>query len=328
MPSSATNAELLIPLAEQRLAKLALHRLTQPTTSGKGRLVYLVGPAGCGKSALLTESFRELPSSQVLPLKLTASEFAAQVAEASEAKQLPEFQERFRNVSVLICEDLQALEGRPQTLQQLLAILDELLAHGQDVVVSSTKLPGELDSFPAKLINRFRGGTIVPVKPPGPDSRADLLRLFARRSRLSIARDAIALLAETLAVSARELVGLVTQLAERHRPVKRSDIEEFLRHELPSKSMTPLAVSRAVARDFNLTLAALRSTRRSQALVLPRQCAMWLCRKLCQASYPELGEFFQRQHSSVLHAVRKLETRLDQEPALRQRLARLEAICR
>lgn len=327
MPAS-TNAALLIPLAEQRLAKLALHRLNQPATRGKGRLVYLFGPAGCGKSALLAESFREPPDSQVPPLKLTASEFAAQVAEASEAKQLSEFQERFRSVSVLICEDVQALAGRPQTLQQLLAILDDLLAHGQDVVVSSTKLPGELDAFPAKLINRFRGGTIVRVKSPGPDSRTDLLRLFARRNRVSIARDAVALLAESLTVSARELAGVVLQLAELRHPVKRADVEEFLHRELPAKSVTPLAVSRAVAREFNLTLAALHSSRRSQALVLPRQCAMWLCRKLCQASYPELGKFFQRQHSSVLHAVRKLQTRLDQEPALRQRLARLESACR
>jgi chromosomal replication initiator protein len=328
MSAPATNVEPLIPIAEQRLARSALRRLLKPTAAGKGRLLYLVGPAGCGKSALLAESFRELPSSQVPPLQVTAAGFAAQLAEASSHQQVPEFQERFRFVSVLVCEDIQALERRPETLRQLLATIDELLAHGSDVIVTSTKLPGQLESFPAKLVSRLRGGTLLGIKPPGSESRAELLRLFGRQRRLAISRDALALLAESLEVSPRELIGVVTQLAELRRSLKRADIEEFLRQELPAKSLTPLKVSRAVAKEFGITLSALRSSRRSQALVLPRQCAMWLCRTLCHASYPELGAFFERQHSSVIHAVRKLEARLDKEPALRQRLARLEGACR
>ncbi len=372
--SSTTDLQPLIPIAEQRLARMALRRLLKSASDGKGRLLYLVGPAGTGKSALLAESFRELPSSQVTPLQLTttndanvrsgisrnalasgsravntsepgasalrlmespgrivaltAAEFAAQLAEASSTQQIPDFQERFRSVSVLVCEDLQALERRPESTRQLLAAIDELLAHGSDVIVTSTKLPGQLESFPAKLISRFRGGTIVSVKLPSPESRTELLRLFCRQRHLAISRDALALLAEMLDVSQREMIGVVTQLSELHRSLKRADIETFLRDKLPTKLTTPLTVARAVAREFGITLPALRSSRRSQALVLPRQCAMWLCRKLCRASYPELGEFFSRQHSSVIHAVRKLEARLDKEPALRQRLARLEGVCR
>lgn len=328
MSAPATAAQPLILLAEQRLARSALRRLLKPTTAGKGRLLYLVGPAGCGKSALLAESFRELPSSQVPPLQVTAAEFAAELAEASTNQQLPDFQERFRSVSVLVCEDIQSIERRPETVRQLSAAIDELLAHGSDVIVTSTKLPGQLTSFPAKLVSRLRGGTVISIKPPGPESRAELLRLFCRQRRLSISRDALALLAESLEASPRELIGVVTQLSERRRPLKRADIEDVLQRELPTKSITPQKVSRAVAKEFGITLSALRSSRRSQALVLPRQCAMWLCRKLCHASYPDLGEFFERQHSSVIHAVRKLETRLDNEPTLRQRLARLESACR
>ncbi len=327
MPST-TDLQPLIPIAEQRLARSALRRLLNPTTDGKGRLLYLVGPAGCGKSALLAESFRELPSSQVPPRQLTAAEFAAQLAEASSNQQVPDFQERFRSVSVLVCEDIQGIEGRPETQRQLLAVIDDLLACGRDVIVTSTRLPGQLVSFPAKLVSRFRGGTVIPLKPPGPESRAELLQLFFRLRHLSISRDALALLAECLEVSPRELIGVVTQLSELRRSLKRADAETFLRDKLPIKLVTPLTVARAVAREFGITLPALRSSRRSQALVLPRQCAMWLCRKLCHASYPELGTFFERQHSSVIHAVRKLEARLDKEPTLRQRLARLEGVCR
>ncbi len=372
--SPTTTVPPLIPIAEQRLARSTLRRLLKPAAEGKGRLLYLVGPAGSGKSALLAESFRELPSSQVTPLqltavgtaglpgqsisrralapgsvmqtepepdasacrlippgelaRLTAADFAAQLAEASSNQQVPEFQERFRSVSVLVCEDLQAIERRPETQRQLLAAIDERLAHGRDVIVTSTKFPGQLESFPAKLVNRLRSGTVIVLKHPGPESRAELLRLFCRQHRLAISRDALALLAESLEVSPRELIGIVTQLSELHRSLKRADIEEFLRQELPGKGVTPLKVSRAVAKEFGITLAALRSSRRSQALVLPRQYAMWLCRKLCKASYPELGAFFERQHSSVIHAVRKLEIRLDKEPALRQRLTRLDEACR
>lgn len=326
--SSTTAAEPLIPLAEQRLARSALRRLMTPNAVGKGRLLYLVGPAGCGKSALLAESFRERSSSQVPPLQVTASEFAALLAAASNDRRLPDFQERFRTVSVLVIEDVQALERRSETQRQLLTTIDELLAHGSDVIVTSTKLPGQLESFPAKLVSRFRGGTTVRIAPPGPDSRAELLRLFCRQRRVAISRDALALLADSLEVSPRELIGVTTQLAERNRSLKRADVEEFLQQAPPAKSITPIAISRAVAKEFGISVTALRSNRRSQALVLPRQCAMWLCRNLCHASFPELGEFFERQHSSVIHAVRKLESRLDKEPALRLRLARLEGACR
>lgn len=326
--SPTTDLQPLIPIAEQRLARAALRRLLNSTTADKGRLLYLFGPAGSGKSALLAESFRELPSSQVPPLQLTAAEFAAQLAEASSNQRVPDFQERFRSVSVLVCEDIQAIEGRPETQRQLLAAIDDLLAHGSDVIVTSTRLPGQLESFPAKLVSRFRGGTVIVIKPPGPESRTVLLQLFCRQRHMSISRDALALLAESLDVSPRELAGVVTQLSELRRSLKRADAEAFLRDKLPTKVVTPLTVTRAVAREFGVTLPALRSSRRSQALVLPRQCAMWLSRKLCHVSYPELGNFFERQHSSVIHAVRKLEARLDKEPALRQRLARLEGVCR
>jgi chromosomal replication initiator protein len=327
MPSS-TGPQPLIPIAEQRLARAALRRLLSQPSDGKGRLLYLVGPAGSGKSALLAESFRELPSSQVPPLQLTATEFAAQLADASSKQLIPDFQDRFRSVSVLVCEDIQALKGRPETQRQLLASIDDLLARGCDVIVTSTRLPGQLESFPAKLVSRLRGGTTISLKLPGPDSRSQLLQLFFRLRHTLISREALALLAESLNLSPRELIGVVNQLSELRRSLKRSDAEAFLKDHLPTRLVTPLTVTRAVAREFGVTLPALRSSRRSQALVLPRQCAMWLSRKLCQVSYPELGTFFERQHSSVIHAVRKLEARLDKEPALRQRLARLEGVCR
>lgn len=328
MSAPATTDEPLIPLPEQRLARLALRRLSKPVARGKGRLLYLVGPAGCGKSALLTEFFRDWPASQASPLRLTASDFAAQLADASEKKQVPEFQDRFRDVSVFVCEDIQSLAGRPQTQQQLLAIIDDLLAHGRDVIVCSTKLPGQLEQFPAKLLNRFRGGTTITINPPAADSRAELLRLFVRKHRQSMTREALALLADSLEVSPRELAGIVTQLFAAHPSLKRADIDEFLRNAIPAKSISPTVVARSVAREFGLPLSALRSSRRSRSLVLPRQCAMWLCRKLCHASYPEIGDLFLRRHSSVIHAVHAFEARLDQEPALRQRLAKLEAACR
>ena len=298
MPST-TDRQPLIPIAEQRLARSALSRLLSQLAESKGRLLYLVGPAGCGKSALLTESFGELPSSQVPPhqppepevigqtgksftrkvpatgsdvrtrrepdsrtfrlfppaktVNLTAAEFAAQLADASTKQQVPNFQEGFRNVSVLVCEDIQSIEGRPETLNQLLAAIDDLLAGGSDVIVTSTKLPGQLDSFPPKLVSRFRGGTVIAIKPPGLESRTSLLQLFCRQRQISISREALGLLAESLAVSPRELIGVVTQLSELRRSFKRSDVEAFLRDTLPTKQITPLTVARAVAIGAALT---------------------------------------------------------------------------
>lgn len=330
MASSSVSAELLIPLAEQRLARAALKRLDKPSAVGRGRLLYLVGPAGCGKSMLI----REFAASQSEVAVITASEFAAQLAEDSDARKWSDFQERFRGQPIFICEDVHSLSGRVQTLQQLLAIVDELLAHGRDIVFSSTRLPGQLEEFPVKLVNRFRGGTILNIKFPGPESRASLLRHIVQREQLSMARDALALLAESIEVSPRELLGIVRQLkrtsntttTERARFIKRTDVEQFLQDadRNPTRTIRPADVSRAVASEFGVTMASLRSTSRSAALMLPRQCAMWLCRRLCGLSYPQIGTFFDREHSSVLHAVRRFELRLQEAPQIRQQIARIE----
>ncbi len=320
MSRSSTNFETLIPLVEQRLARTALSRLSKPVREGKGRLLYLVGSAGCGKSALIREFARDLLDACVV----TASEFAAQLADSSDKKELAEFQARFRSVSVFGCEDIHAIAGRPQTQQQLLAVIDELLNHGHDVIVSSTKLPGQLESYLPKLVNRFRGGTTLPVKWPGTESRALLLRHFAQQQKVTFPRDSLALLAESVQVSPRELAGLVTQLVERRRPIKRELVEELLRQDYASHSITPLAVTKAVAAEFGVTLASLRSSTRSQVLVLPRQSAMWLCRKICGTPLIQLGELFERQHSTVLHAVRRQEERLQTDAKLRQRMTKVE----
>lgn len=338
-----SESTTLIPLVEQRVAANALRRLLQPVRSGKGRLLILVGPAGCGKSALIRHLLRQRavdnsvldfdrrsPSNtfdSVKPpdaLAVTASEFAAQLAEASDRDQVPEFQTRFRATSLLVCEDLQAISGRTQSLLQLLATLDDLLAHGADVIVTCTRLPGQLERIPIRLINRLRGGTIITIPLPGPDSRVALLRHFSAQYPLPIPRDGLALLAESLPLSPRELAGVVTQLAAGQQPLRREVIESFLKQQTHSPKLTPQAIARAVAQEFGITQAALRSSRRAAALVLPRQMAMWLCRNLCQMSLPAIGEHFQRQHSSVLHAVRKLDERLSKEPRLRLRLSKIQ----
>lgn len=316
------DATVLIPIPEQRLARTALARLNTPSSS-KGRLIYVVGPSGCGKSAVIHAARKHWEESRPAILIVTASEFGAQLAEASTQRQLPEFQERFRSVSVFVCEDVQSLSGRKESQQQLLAAIDDLLAQGDDVVISSTKTPGQLIDFSAKLVNRFRGGTLVVIKNPDSESRAELLRWMTRRLKVTFPRDVVALLAESLDVSARELMGVVQQLAQR-KPVRRSVVEQFLQSNLPSSKIRPSDVCRAVAVEFGVTTAALKSSRRSAALVLPRQCAMWLCRKHCESSLPQLGKFFERQHSSVLHAIRRLDERLQGEPKLRQRLSKLE----
>lgn len=331
-----SDSPTLIPLAEQRVAVSSLRRLITPARSGKGRLLMLVGPAGCGKSALIRQMLRQraaenskldLEGTQSAKppdvIAVTASEFAAGLAEASDADQVPELQQRFRAPSLLVCEDLQAISGRTQSLLQLLAILDDLLAHGSDVIVTSTRLPGQLERFPIKLVNRLRGGTVITIPLPGPDSRASLLRHFAAECPLAIPRDGLALLAESLPVSPRELAGVVTQLAAEPKPLRRETVEAFLKRS-PAKSITPQAVTRAVAAEFGVTQSALRSSRRAAMLVLPRQFAMWLCRNVCQMSLPAIGEHFERQHSSVLHAVRKLDEQLRKDPRLRLRLSKIQ----
>lgn len=319
---TSRRLESFLVLPENRFAHAAIHA-AEPAT----QTVYLHGPSGVGKSALASQAIDRClavsPKAKVQ--SWTGSEFAAEFAEAASNKTIPLFQSLTRQFDLLVFEDLQSLEGRPETQMQLLSLTNELLASNCRIIWTSRKSPGQLARFLPKLISRFRGGVLAPVRMPGPDSRRLLAEHFARTRRIAASPAALELLAEHLAVSPREFLAALEQLASlaRHdrRPVDSDLVRKFIDHDVPPPKLKLEDVCRAVASQFSTTAAELRSLKRVRSAALPRQCAMLLARELTGASVQAIGRYFGgRDHSTVVHSCQRVQELLQSQPDLQSRL--------
>ncbi len=320
---------------ENRFAYAAVMQLRTGEATRPCRLVTISGPSGCGKSHLARHLIREalLAEPQLLEASYTAAEFAANFASASQSGCIPEFQNSMRRLQLLVIEDLQALESRPESQQQLLAVIDEIVARGGRVLLTSDKPVGELKKLPAKLVNRCHGGICAEIALPGPGTRTTLLSHFAAALQLPVPEDVLRLLAARLPVSCRELHGALVKLrtlADGNR--ERIDVHSAMTiiRELSERNGPSLSdIARAVSAEFSVPVAEMRSPGRVQAVVIARQTAMYLSRKLSDKSLSAVGEYYGgRNHATVLHACRRAAEQLEEDQEYAQRVRNIRHVLR
>ena len=318
-------------LPENRFAYTAIAGMAD-ASSGSMSPLFIYGPSGAGKSHLARHAawlaIRRNPRTKIL--ELTGSELAADLAAASAEKAVAAFQRSIRDADLLILEDVQALEGRPESLRQLLSLYDDLAAARVPMVITSRKSPGELQGFPAKLINRFRGGVPALIRLPGEESRVSLLEHFARTRQVPLPQTVAKVLAKQLSVSPRELLAAVLQLEQQSRLKKQALSPAFARQFLDRETL-PAAVSlpdiaQSVSRHFRVALAQLKGTSRVQGLVLARQCAMFLSRELTGCSLDDIGQYYGgRDHTTVAHACRRIAELLPRRPEIGVHLGQIRS---
>tara|TARA_R110002111_G_scaffold255157_1_gene321284 strand:+ start:76412 stop:77449 length:1038 start_codon:yes stop_codon:yes gene_type:complete len=318
-------------LNEYQYAQTAVSELIHAIDVPDPQLVYVYGPSGCGKSALISHLFLEFAEihPEAACKLVTASEFAAKFAAASANVRIPEFQRKLRSLDLLVLEDIQSLENRTQTQRELLSVLDEILKQGGRVILSSTKPPGELSHFHKKLVNRFHGGVCALISPLKYQSRLELLTFWAKYEQIPLETTELSLIAHKKELSPRELYALLIQLRTVSRinqqPLNASFVKQYLEGNIEPLKTSIAKITKAVCREFKTSLQEIRSANRSQQVVLPRQCAMFLSRELTDKSLAEIAHYFNRKnHSTVIHAYRQIQHDLKKSPGLRQQISRIQ----
>lgn len=315
------DSHSFLVIEENRFAFAAAMQLRTPEASRPCRLVNITGPSGCGKShlarQLLRDARREDP--QLIDVHVTAAEFAAEYAAASQGQCIPEFQQSFRRSQLLVVEDLQLLESRPGAQQELLAVLDDVIQQGGRVLLTANQPVGELRNLPGKLISRCHGGVCAEVRLPGTASRTTLLSHFAQALQLPVPEDVLRVLARELVLSPRELHGALLNLrniADGSRQRIDLDAAQQVIRELATSGGPSLPeITRAVSAEFGVPVALMRSPGRVQSTVLARQTAMYLARTLARQPLAAIGDFFGgRNHATVLHACRRATEQLAEDP--------------
>lgn len=325
--NSLRSGEFLV-LPENRLA------YTAATAWGKSDAetgpVYLYGPSGIGKSHLAERVLRRISAEEPnLVLKqFTASQFAAELTEAISKGGVRKLQKGYRDVDVVVVEDLQALERLLESQQQLLVLIDFWTAHGIRMMFTSRKGPGELEGFSTKLVSRFRSGVCTTLRPLSVESRRLILAHSAQERGLLLPEEVLDALAKESGGSPRELVGLVLRLdaygKQSKSKINLALVKKFLQGDPQALPITLTEIVRATAAHFGIPVSQMRSNRRLQACAVPRQCAMYLARELTSEHLSKIGKFFSgRDHSTVVRACQRIESLLPDDPELRQHLAQI-----
>jgi chromosomal replication initiator protein len=300
--------------------------------------LYLHSPVGLGKTHLLHaiawEVKRRTPKAQVL--YLTAERFRYQFVEAVRSQDAIAFKEKFRAIDILLIDDLEFMQGE-KTEQEFEHIINSLLDGGRQVVVASARPPGQLERLNDRMRSRMQRGLITQIGDFDEELRLKILGRRVQEKRLTdpsfeLSAAVLKLLAERLTENGRELEGAVNRLYLTWQlmrvPITTDLVEAIIRDlvlGIEPRRIKVEDILRIVSRHFAVSKADILSDRRHRSVVRPRQVGMYLAKQLTSRSLPEIGRRFgNRDHTTVLHAIRKIDKEIGDNPRLKDEIEELK----
>lgn len=280
--------------------------------------LFIYGGAGLGKTHLMQAiAHRVLDSSPDSSVVYVSSErFANELINSIRDTKTVNFRNRYRNVDVLLVDDIQFLAGKERTQEEFFHTFNALHESNRQIVISSDRPPKEIPTLEERLRSRFEWGLISDVQPPDVETRIAILQKRATAEKLNIPEEVLHYIAAKITFNIRELEGALTRLvffsSLRQQHIDLELAEEALRDILPDQSsgttVTVRSIQEHVSQRLDVSVAEINGRRRTQAVAYARQVAMFLARELTDASLPQIGkEFGGRDHSTVIHACNKIK---------------------
>lgn len=295
--------------------------------------LFIYGGVGVGKTHLVNAIGHALleRNPQANIVYVPSETFVNDMIAALRRDKMDEFKSRFRKVDLLVIDDVQFLAGRERTQEEFFHTFNTLHERHAQIVLTSDKFPKDIPDLEERLRNRFEWGLIADVQAPEMETRVAILQKKAEIDGQPIPPDVADYIATEVTANVRELEGALTRL-HAMSSLQGIDIDlPFARRVLQphvAERIRPVTiedVQRAVAERFGLSLVELKSKRRTQHVAGARQVAMYLSRKLCGASFPQIGQKFGgRDHTTVMHAQGAVQRRISADPGLRDAIDDLE----
>lgn len=292
---------------------------------------FIHGGTGLGKTHLMQAIGNELkrkdPSLAVC--YLTAEVFMNEYINAiqNSGAGMPSFRTKYRNVDVFLVDDIQFIAQKRQMQEEFFNTFTSLYSAGKQIVLTSDVSPKNLKDFEERLISRFEGGMVQEIELPSYETRLAILRKKTEGMNPTIPDNALKFIAENIKTHVRAMEGAlgkvnimmnITPNMNLNDDVLTKLLGDFIERERKLKRISIEEIQNKVCHHYQVTMAQLLSTERTQSIVTPRQLAMYISKKYTNKSLPEIAKMFDKTHATIIHGVRNITKRMDVEPELRR----------
>jgi chromosomal replication initiator protein len=289
--------------------------------------LFLYGGVGLGKThlmhAIAQEVQRRNPDAKVL--YLSAERFLNDLINALRFERMQEFKRRYRELDVLLMDDIQFIAGKDSTQEEFFHTFNALHDAQKQIVVTSDALPKEIPTLEERLRSRFEWGLIADIQPPDLEMKVAIIRKKAAAEKADVPNDVAMFIAGTVKSNVRELEGRLNRVIAfsslTGKPLTVELAKETLRDIVGNEEQraVPAEILKAVASHYGLRVSDMKAKSNAKPVAFPRQVAMYLCRKLTELSYPEIGRLFNdKHHSTVMHSVEKIERMIEDDADFRR----------
>ncbi|MGI6537444.1 MAG: chromosomal replication initiator protein DnaA [Caldicoprobacterales bacterium] len=290
--------------------------------------LFIYGGVGLGKTHLMHAIghfiLQNNTSSKVL--YVTSEKFTNELINSIQTNKNVEFRNRYRNVDVLLIDDIQFIAGKESTQEEFFHTFNALHEANKQIIISSDRPPKEIPTLEDRLRSRFEWGLIADIQPPDLETRIAILRKKATLENLEVDNEVLVFIAKRIESNIRELEGALTRiiayssLTNSKLDVNVADeaLKDIISNHKP-KMITPELIQKVVADYYQLKVDDLKSKKRNRPIAYPRQIAMYLCRNMTDLSLPKIGEVFGgRDHTTVIHACDKIAEEIDSDLQLKR----------
>ncbi len=306
--------------SNNKLAYVAAQTVAQKPGE-KYNPLYIYGGPGLGKTHIMQAIghyiIKNRPDLKVL--FISAEEFVNDVVNAlargdEKTKKMNKFRKKYREVDVLLIDDIQLIAGKTRTEEEVFNTFNTLHGAGKQIVITSDRTPKEIPSLSDRLISRFEWGLMADIQVPDIETRMAILFNLAKDTNIDVPKNIIEFLSATYANNIRELEGAfnrVTAYASiNDMPLTIDNVKKIINYNEKEKSYTFDGIVDKVAEYYNISPKEIKGTGRSARVSEARQVSIYLCRELTKQSLPVIGEFFEKKHTTILYAYDKIKEEL------------------
>ena len=284
--------------------------------------LFLYGGVGLGKTHLMhaigNRTLKNFRNFKIL--YVTSEKFTNQMINAIKDNKMEVFRNQYRKIDVLLIDDIQFIAGKKQVQEEFFHTFNELYEEKKQIIISSDRPPKEIQLLEDRLKSRFEWGLLADISCPDYETRLAILRKKAQDEKIAVDDSILANIATKIESNIRELEGVFNKIIARasltHSPIT-IELTENTINEFKAESEKVLSsdyVKEIVSKYFSVDKNDLSSNKRSNEIAFPRQIAMYLCRDVANMSYPKIGEDFgNRDHSTVMHACKKIENEIKEK---------------